>query len=503
MSFGVCKEFRVINGEMCPFVEEYEGGPLIRVAWAALPGSQARFLAERNGAFICLFQGPRGGTGKSECGLIDFLQDVGIGMKSECKGYIVRRTYPQLDEPWSISKKIIPKIYPDARPNETHRSWTFPEGETLFYRQYASPDDFEDFQSKNATWVMIEELANYKTLQCMHDLTTILRSTHPLARPRMRCTTNTYGPGASEILDFFQMDRSPQPMCGPLIGEGQNSRRVITGNLAENLPLLYAQPGYAEQIRQANVGNIPRQIAHLYAIWAAPDSSFFASVNWSDVIIPPCEVQNPHRIRLGHDFGRTAPSATLFLYETKGEDLLLHDGTIKPTRKGDVVLLDEVVTQSKPGVGLNLPPSEVAKLIHAKVAERKWNPAILKKMENVADNSIFSPGQGDARASIAEDFRKAGIFFEPSSKNRLLDAAEVLNKLTAAAPPANGFREQPALFICSNCTNTIYEFQNLERDPREPDDADTDCPDHCFDALKGWLRRERIPVLDTSRRWRL
>jgi hypothetical protein len=499
--WNTVSEFREEAGALVPYCTI--GGILRPVGWAPLPGSQAAFLAAVE--TIVLFQGPRGGCGKSEALVADFLQHVGIGLGSEHKGLLIRRTYPELEDIKSVAAKIIPRVFPTATYNETSSTWTFPDGATLKFRPFLDASEWDRFHGRNVTWIGIDELATYRSLEPMQMLLSILRSSHPLARPRMRCCTNTWGSGRDAILEYFNLTPARAPTIGPLIaGGGGPPRRVITGSLLENWPLLKVQPDYIDTLRAATKDNVAKQQAWIDGLWTAPPNMFFGDVPWDFVKVPTFDPPTPGRIRIGYDHGLSAPSAAVFCWESKGEDIEFKDGSRKPTLRGDVFVVDEYVAQSKPGVGPKptLYPADIAERIHKVVERRGWNQRLLIVSGNIADTAIFSPGQNDNRASVADDFERARIVFEPADKARVLGAAEVLKRLTNAKAPDEGVREEPGLFICENCQHLLGSLPNLQRDEREPDDVGTEQNDHEYDALRYWLRRDRVPPVRT-RRWHM
>lgn len=149
---------------------------------------------------------------------------------------------------------------------------------------------------------------------------------------------------------------------------------------------------------------------------------------------------------------------------------------------------------------MGVPPSELARRIHAIVDRHGWNPRLLQAPGNIADTSIFSPGVNDNRASVAQDFENAGIVFEPADKARVLGAAEILKRLLAAKPPADAPREEPALFIAENCQNLLRSLPNLQRSDSNPEDIESEgTDDHLYDGLRYWLRREKTPAMRTRR----
>lgn len=488
--------FKDEAGQLVPYV--WKDGKLVRVAWAALPGSQAAFLAATEQ--ICLYQGPRGGCGKTEALVADYLQDVDVGM--DHKGILIRRTYPELEDCKSIAAKLIPKIYPTATYNETSSMWTFPTGATLRFRPFEDMNSWDRFLGRNVHWIGIDELATYRTLECMHNLLSLLRVG---PRPRLRACTNTWGVGRDALLEYFQLTPARAPMVGPLIVGGDGPpRRVITGALAENIPLLYMHPDYLDTLRAATKDNSAKMQAWIDGMWSVPPTAFFGDVDWSAVMLPSFEPPTPGRIRLGYDHGTRDPSAAVFCWESDGSDIEFPDGSRMPTLRGDIFVLDEMVAQSKPGVGPQpmLYPADLAARIHAVIERHGWNPKIMTASGNVADSSIFSPGANDNRASVGDDFERHHIHFESADKARVLGWAEMLKRLAAARKPEHGIREQTGLFICENCTALLQSLPNLQRDDGNCDDIDTRQNDHEADALRYFLRRERTPPLKV-RRWRL
>lgn len=494
MGFSTVQEFREIDGRLEPFVEI--DGKLVQVAWAPLPGSQDAFLRCKEP--IVLFQGARGATGKSETLHADFLQFVGTGFGADHTGIIVKKFYPELEDLKRIGRKLIPKIHPNASFNETNSTWTFSGGETLMYRPFPDMTESDRFLGRSISWCGFDELANYEDLKCFLFMLSDLRA----GVRHLRATTNTWGPGADEILEFFHLTRTTSPMIGPLIAADDKgpSRRVITGDLAENLPLLYVQPDYRLSVAASAGGaHTEKARAWLNAIWVAPPTNFFSAIDFDFVRVPEFEVPSPGRIRLGFDHGSAKPSAAVFAWPSKGEDIQFADGSWRPTVKGDLYVVAEYYGAIKPNIGDGAQPFEIARRLREICEKHGWNPKILSAPGNVADTSIFSPSMNDHRASTAQDLERAGVVFGYADKARVLGAAQVSKMLWATKPPENGMREEPALFICSNCTNLMRTLPNMQRDPHEPDDVSSEGDDHLYDALRFFLRREQTPTARIGR----
>ena len=489
-------EFREEDGGLQPYV--WVNGALQRVAWAPLGGSQVEFLDCEE--LLVLFQGARGATGKTECLHVDFMR-MGEGLGPEHRGLFIKPTYPELEDPKAIGHRLIPKIYPGATYNDTKSEWTFPAGWTLSYRPFGEdPLEWNRFHGRNVTWVGIDELANYRSLRPMQLLLSILRSSNPKVRLHMRCTTNTWGPNRDNILAYFHLSPAPAPMYGPLItGDDGPPRRVITGSIWENYPLLMVQPDYISQLCQATKDQPEKMRAWLYGEWTVPPNMFFSNVDWGSVTIPEFMVPTPGRIRLGLDHGITAPSVAVFCWVSKGEDIQFMDGTWRPTVKGDVYVVGEYYGAVRPGVGDGAMPAEIGRRLHAICDKHGWNSRILSAAGNYADTSIFNPSTNDYSASTAKDLERAGCVFEPANKARVLGATQMLKMLLAAKPPDDRPREEPALFITENCVNLLRTLPNMQRADDDPDDVSTEGDDHCYDSLRFFLMREQTPAARIGR----
>ena len=204
--WNTLKEVREIAGQLVSFVEI--AGKLKEVVWAALPGSQASFLACPE--FEVLFEGTRGGCGKTVALLMDFCQFVGLGMGAAHRGILLRRTFPELEFVEATARLWIPKIFPGASFNAQQHVWTFPDGATLRFGYLEFTEQFEPlYQGKEFTWVGLEELANWPDCECLKLMSSCLRSTHPLAKLHLRATCNTYGIGADAIKERYRLPLIP------------------------------------------------------------------------------------------------------------------------------------------------------------------------------------------------------------------------------------------------------------------------------------------------------
>jgi hypothetical protein len=111
----------------------------------------------------------------------------------------------------------------------------------------------------------------------------------------------------------------------------------------------------------------------------------------------------------------------------------------------------------------------------------------------VADDAIFNR-TGSQEGSIADEFRKAGVYFEKARKGSRLAGWQTMRRLLADA----GKPDVPGLYVSRNCRIWWETVPSLPRDPRNPEDVDSSAPDHAADScrygLTGNAGHVHIPV---------
>jgi hypothetical protein len=237
-------------------------------------------------------------------------------------------------------------------------------------------------------------------------------------------------------------------------------------------------------------------------------------------LLPPLPVAAiPHagKIVCSYDFGDSAPFAQLYAWISDGTPIA-HSGRVFPFIKGDIVVFKEIYGCSphRMNTGVRWPiQRQKLAFIEYEIASglRYQNPAdghwICRVRGFVADDCIFNkkPGSaGEPGNSIAQDFeesvviggvRHRGIDYEPADKSpgtRVMGWQAIRSGLHATVPDANGQRERPGLFFCSDCTHLIRTLSALPRDlDGNVEDTTDRVEDHLPDALRYLLRRNNDP----------
>ena len=101
------------------------------------------------------------------------------------------------------------------------------------------------------------------------------------------------------------------------------------------------------------------------------------------------------------------------------------------------------------------------------------------RAEGVADDSIFARS-GSGAGSIAEEFRRAAVFFVAARKGERVAGWEKMRRMLQDA----GKPDKPGLYVSRACEYFWSTVPTLPRDPRKPDDVDSRAADHAADAVR-------------------
>jgi predicted nucleic acid-binding protein len=144
-----------------------------------------------------------------------------------------------------------------------------------------------------------------------------------------------------------------------------------------------------------------------------------------------------------------------------------------------ILLLDEIATavpgQLNTGLGWTVP--RIAEAIKERCKE--WGI----KPRGVADDAIFARTGSAVTATIAEEFRKAGVHFRPAKKADRVSGWEALRRMMQDA----GATDRPGFYAARHCEYFWATVPYLARDPRKANDLDSRGPDHAADALAAAL----------------
>ena len=159
------------------------------------------------------------------------------------------------------------------------------------------------------------------------------------------------------------------------------------------------------------------------------------------------------------------------------------DGHYYP--RDSLILVDELATnkrdQSNEGLGWTVPI--LAEEIIAMCARWGVDP------EGVADDACFAK-TGHGAGSIADEFTRAGVRFDPAKKADRLTGWNVMRRILADA----GKPDVPSLYIARTCTYFWETVPYLGRDQKRVEDVDSSGPDHAADAVRYGCLRQRAEM---------
>jgi hypothetical protein len=265
---------------------------------------------------------------------------------------------------------------------------------------------------------------------------------------------------------------------------------------------LAADPNYAQTIA-ASAQNKAMAKAWLDGRWDVVAGGMFDDV-WNNDrnAIGRFDPPRTWRIDRAFDWGSSAPYSVGWYAESDGSDLLMRDGSVMSTVRGDVFRIGELYGWSgKPNEGLRELAVEVAvKVVEIEIARGWRSPGGHQSRVHPgpADSAIYSTENGK---SIGADMEKpvrigsmiyGGVFWTRADKRpgSRVSGWELMRTMIKAATPEPGtIREKPGLFIVEDENpQFLRTVLALPRCKKNLDDVDTDAEDHIADEVRYRVR---------------
>lgn len=492
------------------------------IIWEPLEGSQR--LALSCPCDEILYEGTRG-PGKSDTTLMRYATRVGIGYGQYWRGVIFRREYGDLEDIISKSKRWFPQIFPDAKflASKGDLKWVFATGEELLFRAFKRPEDYWKYHGQELPFIAWEELTAYPDDKCYEDMMSCnrssfqvpedLRGTLPPIPVEVFSTTNPYGPGHSWVKRRF-IDIAPPGVIvkRDYTFKDPKTRQDITltrhqvrifGSYSENP---YLDPVYVAKLLSIKDPN--KRKAWIEGDWNVTSGGRFDHL-WRENIhvVEPFDIPKSWYVDRSHDWGEAKPFSNLWFAEADGTEATLHNGDKWAPAKGSVFLIAEWYgnDQGEDNVGVRLSSTNVAKgvkwidsrLVGGSEEQPKSMKGDVNLMPGIVKASRVNPGPADNAIntkadgqSIADKMKAEGVTWRDSDKSpgsRVNGAALLCDYLEGsleANENESRVGEKPGLYFFSNCRGIISRFPTLPRDTKNPDDIDTEAPDHDYDALR-------------------
>ena len=395
----------------------------------------------------------------------------------------IRQTYKGLEDAVQLALHVFGLVFGKSfKYNSTEHIFRFKQGGYVEFGQLEGAKDYQKYQGRSFNLMVIDEAGQYASPEMLDMLRSNLRG--PKDVPiRMIMAANPGGPGHHWIAQRYVFKAAPWV---PFYEEKSGRMWVCAPSTYRDNPFI-DQDEYYQQLKASCPNDAELLQAWLDGDWTVMRGAFFGPVieEKRNAIDPWNPKEAPAHSKYGwgyflaHDFGSSAPSATYLIAESPGGEG--PDGRYYP--KDSLILVDELATSvpGQPSTGLGWTIPKLADAIVDMCA--KWP---IRRAEGVADDACFS-NHGHSSGSIADEFKRYGVYFTPAKKGSRQAGWEIMRTLLADA----GKVDKPGLYVSRNCSYFWETVPTLGRDPRRAEDVDTRQPDHAADAVRyGCLRRK-------------
>jgi hypothetical protein len=417
-------------------------------------GPQTDFLAAPE--TDVLYGGAAGG-GKSYAMLVDPLR---FAHRAAHRALVLRRSMPELRELIDKSRELYPKAFPGCKFREVEKIWTFPSGAKLEFGFLERDADVYRYQGQAYSWIGFDEITHLSTEFSWNYLASRLRTTDPEITPYMRCTANPGGAGATWVKKRYVNPSEPNES---FTGHDGLTRRFIPARLEDN-PYLSTDGRY-EQMLKALPAVQRKQL--LEGNWDVTEGAAFTEFDVMEHVITPFEIPVGWERVKGIDYGYASESACVW-------------GTVDPS-DGTLIIYRELYRKGLTGVDL-------AQMITNMELTDPYS------VSGVLDTAAWNR-TGTTGPTVGETLQRAGHKLRRADKNRIQGKIQIHEYLRVQ--PSG----RPKIQIFNSCPNLIRELQSLPLDKTNPEDVNTNAPDHAYDALR-YLIMSRPKVNDIFSQFR-
>jgi len=417
------------------------------IVFKANKGPQEDFLSA--GELQVLFGGAAGG-GKSYGMLVDPLRQMSF---KHAKALLIRRTMPELRELIDKSHELYRKAFPGSVFKIMTNTWTFPSGAKLEFGFCEKDSDVYRYQGQAYTWIGFDELTQWPTAFCWNYLFSRLRDASGTGiEVAMRATANPGGAGGHWVKKMFIDPAPANETFGSPVKMLDGSimyvtRRFIPSKLKDNP---YLDSGQYE-MTLASLPPVLRQQL-LEGNWDVTEGAAFPEFDPTSHVIPPFELPAHWERYKGVDYGYAAESACIW-------------AAVDP-EDGTLIIYRELYKKGLTG-------SQLGAIM------REMELPDIRSVQGVLDGAAWNQSGGGFKGpTVGEVLVSMGHKLRRADKNRKAGKIQFHERLAIATTG------RPKMQIFSSCPNLIKELQALPSAKNDPEDVDTNAPDHAYDALR-------------------
>jgi hypothetical protein len=188
------------------------------------------------------------------------------------------------------------------------------------------------------------------------------------------------------------------------VSDGGMSREFIPALYTDNIVQLKNDPKYKDRV--LGIGDDRLAQAYLSGNWDLEEGAAFADL-WDHAfhVIDSVELPRTWSIDRAHDYGYSAPAATLWFAESDGSEIVINDQAMVLPKKS-LIVISELYLADKEDAGLKMLPFEIGR--------RMFDHEISTRLRGYvragpADTSIFDKDRG--MTSIHDEYVKQGVSF--------------------------------------------------------------------------------------------
>lgn len=294
--------------------------------------------------------------------------------------------------------------------------------------------------------------------------------------PKIIYGTNPGGPSHAYLKRGFVSHGEGHIWTAP-VQDGGMSREFVPAKSRENVIMMRNDPNYDQRIM--GLGDEKLALAYLEGNWDLEEGAAFSDLWDRNVhVINSIQIPRTWTLDRSHDYGYSAPAATLYWAESDGTAAIINDRQIILPRKS-LVLISELYLADKEDKGLKLMPMELAQRMHD---HEQMNGLRARMTAGPADAAIFDKTTGTK--SIHDDYQTKGVRFTKSDKRPgSRERGYIMVRQGLQAALKRNF-EVPWLLVHRNCIHTISQLPELPISPTNPQDVDSAANDHIYDAKR-------------------
>lgn len=366
--------------------------------------------------------------------------------------------------------------------NKSDGVFTFYNGSQIYLCHAQHENDIQIYLGAEMHLLLVDEATQFTEKMIRFIRTRVRLGGLPVpdkwkhALPKILYCTNPGGVSHTYFKKGFVRHGSGHVFKAP-VTDGGMSREFIHATHKDNHVMIQNDPNYGDRIR--GLGDEKMAEAFLKGTWDIDEGSAFGEVWEPSVhVVKHARIPSVYKIDRSHDYGYSAPAATIYTAESDGTECELDGKKIALPRKS-LIVVGEIYFADEEDKGLKLLPTELGRRM--KVYEQGTGLG-RRCLPGPADNSIFDADKG--YKAIHDDYKAQGVSFtrsdkRPGSRERgFLQIKQMLHSAKTRNP------ELPWLLFVSTCTNCISQLPELPLDPENPMDVNTNANDHMYDGIR-------------------